>query len=145
MSIAFDAASSGSYANTTWTHTCSGANRVLFVLLVSDVSIISATVTYNGVSMTSLDSTGSVAQLFMLLNPTIGANSIVITTGAAHYRGIACSYTGVAQTGQPDSIVSSGIIGSTPSSITNTVIAANCWIDFCKKHSIDLLIEKCEK
>ena len=54
---AFDAAGSGpstSATSLTWSHTCAGANRILFVGFLSNGTVTG--VTYNGVAMTQVGS-----------------------------------------------------------------------------------------
>lgn len=119
MAVTFDAlgpssagaTQTGSTVPFTWSHTCSGTNRLLVVGIVigcvSDAGM-SATATYNSVSMTSIttrhtnDSTAGYAQMFYLIAPSTGANTVSINvTGGTGLEGFSCgsvSFTGVDQT-----------------------------------------------
>ena len=114
MAIAEDATSSAtasSSSSLTFSHTCTGSERLLLVA-VSHVVIFddvpgTQSVTYNGVSMTSIASTNIstgfgrvLTQLFRLVAPATGAHDIVVTFSKTAYLGPTCaiSYTGVDQT-----------------------------------------------
>lgn len=105
MAIAFDASSSAKTdGNTslTFSHTCSGSDRVLIVALCVQNSASSVTATYNGTSMTAAanDSGAWVSTyMFRLIAPSTGANNVVISwTGSDAAIGLATSWTGVDQT-----------------------------------------------
>lgn len=108
MAIAFDAASgevSSGATNTTLTGqaiTIGVGNPILFVYIGSTNALTSLTCTYNGVSMTLIDSnttgTATFHYNFALLNPTTGSAISPIGTwaSAAGFKDIvAVSYTGV--------------------------------------------------
>ena len=129
MSVAFDAvgpSSSGfTFSNTTsdpspithsWSHSCSGSNRLLLVGVVigvpaggaGDGAVTALTVTYNGVSMTSQGrvhsnaSTTGFVELFSLINPATGSNTVLVTmtftTGESFsFECGSISFTGVDQ------------------------------------------------
>lgn len=124
MSIAFDATSNNSASssgNVTWSHTCSGVNRYLLVYVVAGSG--TPTATYNGTSMTLIDSNaGVIGYLFGLANPSSGVNTVSISSGVSILGGIALSYTGVAQTSSVDVFgnVSSNVTSQTKS-LTSTV------------------------
>lgn len=130
MAIAFDAATNGGVnAGTTFTfsHTCSGSDRLLFVGFVwdsADDDVVS--VTYNGVGMTLVakNLTGQNRYLYRLIAPASGAHDVVITTTAGHtvFAG-ATSYTGADQTSQPAGTTNSSAVGATSllTSVTTTV------------------------
>lgn len=86
----------------------SGQNRALVVcILGSNVSVIGYSATYNGVSLTGPVATDVTQgmQLFYLLNPASGTNSLVVSQNNASpqfIQVIAADYSNVAQTGQPD-------------------------------------------
>ncbi|HSX15669.1 MAG TPA: hypothetical protein VLF40_02675 [Candidatus Saccharimonadales bacterium] len=99
VSVAFDAvgpSSAGarvaSGTSLTWSHTCSGTARLLIVGVVLSTNTTVSNVKYNGVTMTQV-SAGSVqsggtggtgsAQLYYLTNPALGANNVVVTSGAS--------------------------------------------------------------
>lgn len=125
----------------TFSHTCSGANRILFVsgrnYCSSTASDVVTGVTYNGVAMTRLTAyalyvAGATADwdyVYYIIAPATGANNIVVSCSAtsnAYFRGH--SYTGVKQTGFPDA--SASAYSGTGTSITSTLttIADNCWL-----------------
>src|SRR5882724_8240704 len=106
MAISFDVAVNGSFASTTltWSHTCSGTNRYLVVLIRAGSADTLTGVTYNGVAMTPLkkilvNTSGSVQDNFYvygLANPASGANNIVASASTAvTILGLSASYKGV--------------------------------------------------
>lgn len=103
MAIAFDASSklAWSTASTyTWSHTCSGANRILIVGIFGSGAV--STVKYNGVSMTLAKSHSffGIVYLYYLLAPATGTNTIeVVMTTSALRPMHASSYTGVSDIG----------------------------------------------
>lgn len=112
--IAFDAVSVGQIASgteLTFSHTCSGSNRILLVGIkeASDTAEYVTGVTYNGVALTKIDSirippSERWVSLWYLINPDSGTHDIVITANASTFmRGSGASYTGVRQSGQPES------------------------------------------
>src|SRR5580765_3567417 len=98
MAVAYDA---NGKSNTTaaqqvktWSHTCTGSDRLLLVTVVWNQPNVStelvSAVTYNGVAMTSFGSPAPVKssatpgsnrliQLFYLINPPTGANTVSVT------------------------------------------------------------------
>ncbi len=138
MAIAFDSSSNGAAlpgSSLTYSHTCSGANRILFVGVdvfnpnTDDVT----SVTYGGLAMTQIIKTNISVQrdyLYYLVNPPTGANNIVITKSTSvSIRSCSASYTGVKQSSQPDASASN-TAASPVTSITKaiTTIADNCWV-----------------
>ncbi len=122
MAVAFDAVSEklddAPAGSSSWSHTCSGAQRCLLVFLsihTNTFSCQATAVTYNGVSLTSLN-TGHVefavrTELWRLTGPASGANTIAVTwdngTDDVHRISHGISYTGVDQT-TPNRTVQSG-------------------------------------
>lgn len=109
MAVAFDAASSsngGVVASLTFSHTCSGSDRLLVVgcAINSGASAAVSGVTYNGVAMTSagaavMDGGNTEVSLWYLVAPATGANNIVVSISGT-ISGIAAggtSFTGVDQ------------------------------------------------
>lgn len=101
-------------SSTSWTHTCSGSLRVLYVALTIDNSTSSQTftgATYNGVSMTLIFSgttsgSGRPIYIWRLVAPATGTNTITISwSGTLPSQGIfsAASFTSVDQT-TPESV-----------------------------------------
>lgn len=112
-SAKFDSASTqsgGSTASISWSHTCSGTDRVLLVDACIGTSsggdTKTTTVTYNGVSMTSIgkrhsdDATAGFVERFLLVNPASGANTVQLTinSSAIELIGGAQSFNGASQT-----------------------------------------------
>lgn len=122
--LAYDAAS-GSTGNDnnvtpattktlTWSHTTSGANRLLINpcgLRWDNIGTTISGTTYNGVSTTLIDSqqggvfTGCINYMWGLIAPASGANNIVVTYNVAsgglgdlYKLGIGVSFTGASQT-----------------------------------------------
>jgi len=134
-SIALDASTDGgnnggSATTLTFSHTTgSGASRILFVDAQAGDTINS--VTYNGVSMTSVVSSGNFA-IFCLVAPASGANNVVITANSSvNIIGKAVSYTGAAQTCTLDSTkvqINNGISNGSWQGITNTSVTDNSWM-----------------
>lgn len=107
MAIAKDATSSAhaqGASSLSWSHTCSGSNRLLIVHSGTNGTPVSTTgVTYNSVALTSRWSTSqnwTAASGWSLVAPATGANTVAITLSAAEDTefGQAISYTGVDQT-----------------------------------------------
>ncbi len=96
--------------------------------------------TANGRAMGQIATTtdtvaGNVEYVFELMNPDAGSNTIVISTGAASYiAGLAASYTGAAQSGQPDNTATNNDPTNTDTFATAlTPHADNCWITLLKQ------------
>ena len=141
---AFDAASSAyaeGNADITFSHTCTGSDRLLLVMAsvnASDATSI-AGATYNGVAMTlvtSIDNTDSFANtityLFRLIAPATGANNIVVDVEGApgNVAVSAASFTGVHQTtplGTP--VTGTGNNSDTPS-VTVSGATGDLIVDF---------------
>jgi len=139
MSIAFDAEAVSSLVNTgtsvTWSHTCTGSNRILFAACIGDsTSDLVTGATYGGTAMTLVDKAqtptgGRWCYLFVLVAPASDANNVVISASSSIVlAGVSSSYTGAAQSGQPDTETSSTSAGVTPFTQTSlSTVAANCW------------------
>ena len=137
MALAFDAAvDGGSTTGTsrTFSHTCSGSNRLLIVGVrggtTADGDVITG-VTYNGVSMTKIFGNEPLGNrwtyLYYLINPASGANNVVISASASiNISGAASSYTGAYQSSQPDAYTNNSSATS-PLTTTNTTLIDNCW------------------
>lgn len=123
MAVAFDAvgpSSAGqslaitvSSSSTSWSHTCTGSNRILIVGIAIGAGLNDGTTalacTYNSVSMTSLglvhnnapDHIGFV-QMFGLIAPATGANTVLATwtgadTNSGSFNAGSLSFTGCDQ------------------------------------------------
>jgi len=143
-SIALDATSNSglksSVSSYSWSHTCSGADRLLvFGQSYNDgVSYYSITnLTYNGVSLTQAqsneggDSLGIFlgACVYFLIAPDTGSHTVSVTLNAVVYKvkGGVVSYTGAKQSGQPDA--HAGASGNSATiSVNVTTVLDNCWV-----------------
>jgi len=137
MAIAFDAISSGSTTATslTFSHTCTGSDRILFVGMTDDSggSSLITGITYNGVALTKIGGVQTSGDrwstLWYLIAPATGANNVVVTASSSSVlSGHAASYTGAKQTGQPDSNATNTISSSSSFSLTTTTVADNSWL-----------------
>lgn len=137
--IALDTSTDGGTATATsltFAHTCSGNNRILFVAVsnnTSDNTDYVTGVTYGGVSMTQVESFHSPGlgghELYALLNPATGANNVVISaSGSVALYGVASSYTGVKQEGQPDAENSATSDPVTTLSASVTTTETGSWL-----------------
>jgi len=86
--------------------------------------------TYNSVAMTLLNKQGVGDRweyFFYLLGPATGAHTFTITAinNPSFIGAVAASYTGVAQTGQPDASTMNN--GASPLTTTLTTVADNSW------------------
>lgn len=133
--IAFDTSTDSGYDSAvavnptlTWSHTCSGSDRILLVSAFSNTMTVSG-ITYNGVPMTLLDVRDSL-NIYYLINPDLGANNIVVQfmgVGAYQNGGQAASYTGVDQTTPIDS-TNFHFAPSDTTNISTTVVGSGCWL-----------------
>lgn len=131
MAIAFDAATNGGYNVASYSHTCTGSDLAL-IATITRLTGGTPTATYNGVSMTSVGSRantfGWTTTVFVLLNPATGSNTLAFSTTGSDYISGCSSYTGVKQSGFPDSSASiEGAAATSPVTATTTVVASNCW------------------
>ncbi len=150
MAIAFDAATNGgntSGTSLTYAHIVTGSNPILTVGVVGGIGTDVVTgVTYNGVAMALVrkivgGTGGSVRDiyLFNLTGAILGTHNVVVSaSGVTFIASSAASYSGAAQSGQPNASAQ-GVIGSNVSaaiSVTSTV--DNCWIvGFLKQDNVE--------
>jgi len=135
MALAFD--SSGQQLNSGSTTNSFSFNNVAGNLLIVgcvDDAISTISVTYNGVSMTSVGSTNDGSgfvkvQLFYLMSPATGSNTLTATrtTGTGGFAVHAVSYSGAGTASQPDSF-NTGSNSSTSLTVSTTVVNPNSWL-----------------
>ncbi len=135
MAINFDATGGGSYnAGTSYTfsHTCSGDNRILFVSVMGGTSDTITGVSYNSNSLTLIDKqqVGTYwSYLFYLIAPSTGANNVVISSSSSiNIFGSSASYTGVKQTSTIEDFDKSGATSATSISITSASTTNGAWM-----------------
>lgn len=139
MAVAYDAASSSSgvsVATLTWSHTCSGSDRVLYALLEFDATAVTvSSVTYNGAALTSVGrvagagSFGGVVEIWRRIAPSTGANNIVANFSAnTDIVGGGHSFTGADQT-TPNGTFTSATGTSTAPSVSITSASDEIVID----------------
>ena len=134
MAIAFDTITTPANVTATsltFSHTTTGANRILFVGILTGGGDIVTGVTYAGVSMTLVNknilASGNVIYLYVLVAPASGANNVVVSQSASAFLDAAAiSYTGAKQSGQPDANTTGAGTG-TSLTTTLTTIADNSW------------------
>lgn len=136
MAIAVDTTSNAQEASgatsKTFSHTCSGSNRVLVVSVMSSGSTDPSGVTYNSVALTKAVSNASPfnCSIWYLASPATGANNIVVSFAASTKFGVgAVSFTG-ANIDSPLGITGSNEdgTGSTTASVTVTTQKNNSYL-----------------
>lgn len=143
-SIALDVASnSGAKTNTSsysWSHTCTGSNLLLVVGVTVYNSLTDKTVTgitYNAKAMGSIRSDVDTSSykvrsaLYDLVAPDSGSSyTIAVTLSGTSTESVggATSYTGAAQSGQPDNNNGNHNYNKLTATVTVSTIANNCWV-----------------
>ena len=140
--VAIDSSSSSSGSNVsslTWSHTVSGANRLLVVGIsrraYGSVSVSSAT--YNGVALTNSGSVQagsgdfSRSEIWYLANPNTGTNNIVVTLSGGNdwIEAGAMSFTGVNQTTPLGAFASNSGTSGTSASVNVSSATGDIVID----------------
>lgn len=128
MAIALDTSAQNN--TTSFSYTCTGSNLVLVVAVLGDTTDTLTGITYNGVSLSFVQKFQYPGDrwvyLYQLTNPATGSHTLA-TSGNTFSHIYAASYTGCAQSGQPDSSNSGNSTTTTPT-LATTVVAANCWM-----------------
>lgn len=139
MAIAFDATSGAAAVvgtTQTFSHTCTGSNRILFVSTYNSGGQVLTGITYSGTAMifigrTNYDAGSQYGELWYLIAPATGANNVVVTcSSSVTIQSVSASYTGANQSGQPDASTTSnqGGAGTTSHTTTLTTTATtDCW------------------
>ncbi|MFZ2992546.1 MAG: hypothetical protein WA061_02410 [Microgenomates group bacterium] len=85
--------------STSWSHTCSGTDRILIVSALMGINLTGLSITYNGVAMTQFateQTNGKKMATYYLVNPSSGINTISASwTTSQATRWIGYSATGV--------------------------------------------------
>ncbi len=146
MALAFDAVSNGSVSvavtSLSWSHTCGGSDRVLFVSAGwgGTGSSVSG-VTYNAVSMSALWGLGDTAGAtsvsgHILGNPASGSNTVQVSfTGSVDCAASAQSWTG-ADTASPNRTPVTAQDTGSPANTTVTVANAQSGDVCVDSHSV---------
>lgn len=126
---------SGTATTISVSHTVTGTNTILIECVVMGLNQ-TATATYNSVAMTSIGRNfgNRTVQMFYMINPPTGTHTLTAawpSPALAYIEGM--SYTGSAQSGQPDSSNSMSKADSDPATqtLSTTVIASNAWLTGC--------------
>lgn len=107
MAVAFDAAADGaadSGSSVSYSHTCSGSDRLLIVGVAWRGTQTVSSVTYNGVAMTQVAAhaaggNNTRVKQYYLINPASGANTVSVTmSGATNLVVGSISFNGAHQT-----------------------------------------------
>lgn len=129
MSIAFDNVIANT-SSTTFSFTTSGSDRALLILVERNTAGGDVSATYNGINLTSIghiaDGGSGLTSLqgLLLINPTIGTNTLVLSGGGTVLSSTVVSYTGVSGL---DVTASSN--GNSPTGSVNlTTVTDNCWV-----------------
>lgn len=136
MAIALDAVTNAGpfNGNNSFNHTVTGSNTILFLLNMGVVGASTglSAATYNGVALTKITEsqvpTNRAIDVWYLVGPASGTNSLAVTFTGDELDCVAISYTGAAQTGQPDASTSSTGTSVTSLTETLTTTADNCWL-----------------
>lgn len=137
MAIAFDAvgptnAWTGGATSLTFSHTCTGDNRLLLVgFLTNNSTDVITGVTYNSVAMTRLKEQdhgdGYRNYVYGLIAPATGANNVVISASSSSViYAVSASYTGVSQSTLPSNVLGKAMDGATWTETIN-IGTANSW------------------
>lgn len=126
-----------------FSYTCTGSNLVLWEYILGSVTTLNLTnvsgATYNSVSMTSLDTINQDvpdrnSNTYILTGPATGSNTSATTFTSigtnTNFQAIALhSYSGCAQSGQPDSHSATATTSASATmTATFTTVANNCWL-----------------
>lgn len=136
MAIAFDSSAKNSgITSASFSHTCTGANLVLFVAARTQSNLGSITgVTYNGVALTLINTSTSAGDnnqvsLWYLMAPATGTNTVIVSAsaGVSATDGVSSSYTGVNQTSIPNASNINSTTSGSPLSTSVTTTVDGCW------------------
>ncbi len=143
FAIAFDtSAAVSNTANISIAYTVTGSNVILICSGCDNAvaSVFPTNCTYNSVNLTSAIMTLNQAQstvggnfksaFYYLLAPATGSNTFALTWVSTPNNGFVflASYSGVKQSGFPDSSATGDTASDTSWVATTTVVASNCWL-----------------
>lgn len=130
MAIAIDSQNKSTAASAAFNN--AAGNLLIVFSYVSGGS--TSGVTYNGVSMTQVQTESSGAgrqslSAWILKSPATGSNTLAVTNSGTFTEWFALSYSGCDTAGtQPDSSHLDTGSGTGPLTGTTTVVASNCWL-----------------
>lgn len=133
MAVSFDASGGGATAVANplnWSHTCA-TGTVLFVGVSCSNS--GTSVTYNGVAMTQIFTTGlflGVFSIFYLSNPSSGTNTVAVSTGNFNTAGQSMSFK-TTNTTQPDGTGTGNVSAEVATASANASQAGDFVACFC--------------
>jgi hypothetical protein len=123
----------GTFSSCTLSFTVTGSNTLLIVGAVANSGTPNISgATYNGVAMTAGTKAQTFAYPFYLVGASTGTNNIIVSCSgncSGAMRIVASSYTGVAQSGQPDAATQCTDASNAMSfTCALTTMANNSWI-----------------
>ncbi|KKL68291.1 hypothetical protein LCGC14_2126460 [marine sediment metagenome] len=117
-----------------WSHTCTGSDLILAVVVTMRANNSVSDITYNSVSLThetgaDQDANNVHTEVWYLINPATGSNTVEVTLSASTNRwwSAAISLTGVAQSSPVDASGGSTDLNVPAISTTLTVNTADSW------------------
>jgi len=151
MAIARDSINNGTGGTgTSWTysHTCSGEDRILLVAGRGGGNSGDrvSTITYNGKNLTrignsfAIGSSSEMSTLWYIINPDSGSHNVVITLSSSDYsKWGSVSYTGVDQDNPINVSNTNSVQNSNSVSVSGMVTKDNSWLVGSVKNSIHQL------
>lgn len=136
MAVAFDLATTndpGNSASESYSHTCTGSERFIAVVITMDNNTTTGTaVTYGGfplhLARRRADASLSSVEIWVLANPPSGSNTVAITlSGSVNHGSTALSLTGVHQT-RPIGTTTDSIGNATTQTTTIGTRVDNSWV-----------------
>jgi len=135
FAVALDTTVSGGQGTASYSHTTTGSNMIMIVF-ESDNQAGMTSITYNGTNLTKEGQftntpAGIVSGGWYLIAPATGSNTVSLTLngGGGAYASCSMTYSGVAQSGFPDSRNTGSSAANVSSlAISTTVVASNCWL-----------------
>lgn len=133
MAIAFDNVTGLDSSGSTGTinHTATGSNLILFCSVFIQNNETISGITCAGSNMTFIDritNGGDRTELWYIVGISAGSNSVVASFSSTFgWEMRVITYTGAAQSGQPDAHLGQLSGASNPNNFTLTSVADNCW------------------
>lgn len=138
FAVAYDTSTNGGFSGgptLTISHTITGSNPYLTVAQLGPVSGTNdvTSMTWNTTEVMATAAgiripSDRFTALWHLMAPSTGAHSVVATFTGGFIVASSSSYSGVAQTGQPDASNTNSGTGTATLTVSVTTIADNCWL-----------------